>query len=97
MAEQNIWVMNFANALLVYGFVYFYFKSIKPETKMYQSALWGVYYNLSVIGFFAFMAFGIMNEWSTSILVHDLIWAVLGGVISGCLVHILYSRIKLKP
>lgn len=94
MAEQNIWAMNFANALLVYGFVYFYFKSIKPETKMIQSASWSVYYNLSAVGFFSFMTFGILRQWNLSILFHDLIWAVIGGAISGILCHILYKKFK---
>jgi uncharacterized membrane protein len=93
MSEQNIWAMNFANALFIYGFVYFYFKSVKPETKLLTSALWSVYYHISVMGFFSFMTFGILKQWSTGILVHDLIWAVIGGAISGCLAHSLYNKV----
>jgi hypothetical protein len=96
MNEQNIWAMNFANALLVYGFVYFYFKSVKLETKLYNSVLWGVYYNLSVIGFFSFILFGMLREWSFKILIHDLIWAVVGGAISGILIHYLFAKVNLK-
>lgn len=92
--SQNIWAMNFANALLVYGFVYFYFRAVKSDTKLYQAVLWSIYYNLSVIGFFSFMLIGIMKDWNTGILIHDLIWAVIGGVISGVLVFITYTRIN---
>lgn len=91
---QNIWLMNFANALMVYGFVYFYFKTVKPETKLYQSVLWGVYYNISVTGFFSFMMLGIMKEWNPGILLLDLTWAVIGGAVSGAVVNFLYARIK---
>ena len=95
MNAQNIWAMNFANALLIYGFVYFYFKSVKPE-KLTTAMLWGVYYNISVIGFFSFMAFGIIKEWNINILIYDLIWAVAGGMISGVLIHYLFNKINLK-
>src|SRR3972149_6382925 len=70
---QNIWAMNFANALLVYGFVYFY---------------------LSATGFFAFMNYGIIKEWNSAILVYDLVWAFIGGVLIGDLVFILYNKIN---
>ncbi|MBN8586117.1 MAG: hypothetical protein J0M37_13585 [Ignavibacteria bacterium] len=83
--EQNIWLMNFANALLVYGFVYFYRRFVKPDTLSFKAALWGVYYNLSVTGFYTFMLMGAFKEWNASILIHDLIWAVLSGTISGLL------------
>ncbi len=96
MAEQNIWAMNFANALFVYGFVYFYFKAVKPETKLYHAVLWSIYYNISIIGFFSFMTFGILKEWDTFILFHDLIWAVISGAIMGILTNFLYNRIKFK-
>ncbi|MCI0449444.1 MAG: hypothetical protein L0Y79_06625 [Chlorobi bacterium] len=94
MNEQNIWAMNIANALLVYGFVYFYFKSVKTETKLYNSILWSVYYNLSVIGFFSFILIGMFKEWSFKILIHDLIWAVIGGAISGVLCYIFYLKLR---
>lgn len=96
MGEQNIWAMNFANALFVYGFVYFYFKAVKPDTKLFKTVLWSIYYNISVIGFFAFMNFGMMREWSSFILFHELIWAVIGGAIMGILCYVLYNRFKAK-
>ncbi len=85
--------MNFANALLVYGFVYFYWRIVKPETKLYQSVLWGVYYNLSVIGFFSFMMLGTMNEWNGFIAIHEMIWALVGGSFMGILTFYLYRKI----
>lgn len=94
MAEQNIWAMNFANALLTYGFVYFYFKSVKPDTKMITAILWGIYYNLSAVGFYSFITIGMLKDWNGKILIHDLIWALIGGTICGILAHLLYNRIK---
>ncbi len=90
---QNVWLMNFANALLVYGFVYFYFRSVKNDTKLIKAVLWGVYYNLSVIGFFSFMLLGTMDEWSSFILIHEIFWALVGGGFSGFLVYYLYRKI----
>jgi len=95
VGSQNIWAMNFANALLVYGFTYFYFKTVKPETKLYQSILWSVNYNLSVIGFFSFMVFGILRDWSPLILIHDMIFAVIGGVFAGVLTHMFFRKINI--
>src|SRR5688500_14074723 len=83
MTDQNIWAMNFANALFVYGFVYFYFKVVKPETKLIHAALWSIYYNISIIGFFSFMLFGISKDFNSFMLAHELIWAVIGGAIMG--------------
>lgn len=83
--QQNIWFMNFANALLVYGFVYFFRRSLKPETQLLESVLWGVYFNISVTGFFTFMLLGVFKEWSSAIILHDLIWAVLSGAFIGFL------------
>lgn len=93
MVEQNIWAMNFANALLVYGFVYFYYRAVKPDTKPIQAVMWAVYYNISAVGFYSFMSHGMLKNWNTMILVHDLIWAVVGGAISGFLCYSLYKKI----
>ena len=90
---QNIWLMNFANALLVYGFVYFYFNSVKSGTGMLQAVLWGVYYNLSVIGFFSFMLAGFLKDWNFTVLLYDLIWAFAGGAFSGILLYTLFNKI----
>lgn len=94
ITDQNIWAMNFANALLVYGFVYFYRRSVKPETSLIKAVMWGVYYNLSVIGFFSFMIIGILKEWSIQILIHDMIWAVICGALTGLLVFYLHKRLE---
>ena len=59
IADQNVISMNFAMALLVYGLAYFMFKSIKDDTKLLNAMLWGIYYSISVIGFFNFYAIGI--------------------------------------
>ena len=91
--SQNVWLMNFANALLVYGFVYFYFRSVKNDTKLINAVLWGVYYNLSVTGFFSFMMLGTMDEWNGFILIHEIIWATAGGAFSGVLAYYLYRKI----
>lgn len=93
MQLQNIWAMNFANALFVYGFVYFYSRSVKPETKLINAILWAVYYNISVIGFFSFMAFGMISGWNYVILLHDLIWAAIGGSIMGLLTYLVNKKI----
>lgn len=90
MNVQNIWAMNFANALLLYGMVYFFFRSIKQETTIIKPVFWGIYYNLSVFGFFNFMAIGFLNGWTWSMLFHDLLFAVISGAISGALIFRLH-------
>lgn len=92
---QNIWAMNFANALLVYGFVYFFRRSVRYNTPIYKVVLWGVYYNLSIIGFFSFMLLGILQNWELNFVIFDLIWAVVGGASSGmlaCILNLLIDR-----
>jgi hypothetical protein len=91
---QNIWAMNFANALLVYGFVYFYFKAVKDDTMLVRSNLWGIYYSISANGFFAFMNFGMTKASDNSILIHELFWAIIGGVLLGNLVFVLYNALR---
>lgn len=93
IATQNIWFMNFANALLVYGFVYFYWRIVKSDTRLIQPFMWGIYYNLSVIGFFSFMMLGITKQWEMTHVIFDLLWCVVGGVIMGILTFYLYRRI----
>ena len=93
MNLQNVWLMNFANALLIYGFVYFYFRAVKDGTKLINAVLWGIYYCLSAIGFYSFLNFGMVLSWNTGILVHDLFFAVIGGAFAGFLVHFLYGKI----
>ncbi len=93
ISAQNIWAMNFANALLVYGFVYFYFRSVKPDTNKIMPVMWGIYYNISVTGFFSFMAIGIMKDWNLNALIYDMIWSVIGGILMGILVSYLYPKI----
>jgi hypothetical protein len=93
MGEQNVWAMNFGNALLVYGFVYFYYRAVKPETRLIQPVMWSVYYNISAVGFYAFMSFGILKDWSRMILIHDLFWAVGAGAVFGALCHIIYGKL----
>lgn len=89
--------MNFANALFVYGFVYFYYHSVKKETGKINAVLWGVYYNISIIGFFAFMNFGGISGWPSGILLHDMIWSVIGGAIMGIMTYFLHRKIMTKP
>ncbi len=92
MQQQNIWYMNFANALLVYGFVYFYRRAVKGDTAILNSVLWGIYYNLSVTGFFTFMLLGALSQWNSMIMVHDLLWAVISGAFMGWLTFILNKK-----
>lgn len=109
MDVQNIWAMNFANALLVYGFVYFYFFASPPlrqesfgqssqkgeekkEVKLINAVLWGIYYSLSAIGFYSFLNLGMLSSWRVDVLAHDMIFAVVGGAVSGVLVYYLYKR-----
>jgi hypothetical protein len=91
--SQNVWLMNFANALLVYGFVYFYWG--RSQGSRLNVVLWGVYYNISVIGFFNFMMLGTMSEWNLYILIFDMLWALTGGVLSGLLAF--YLKKKISP
>lgn len=90
---QNIWSMNFANALLVYGFVYFYWRMAKPETRLIQPVMWGIYYNLSVIGFFSFMMLGITKYWDISYIIYDILWCIAGGAFMGAMTY--YTRNRL--
>lgn len=92
--SQNVWFMNFANALLVYGFVYFY--RDRFCNSLIHSILCGIYYNISVIGFFNFMLLGTMSEWNLYVLTYDMIWAVAGGIVCGTLVYFLMKRITQK-
>lgn len=97
MDMQNIWAMNFANALLVYGFVYFFRRGVRYNTPIYKVVLWGVYYNLSVTGFFGFMLLGILADWNINFVIFDLIFAVIGGAIMGalaCILNLIIDRPK---
>lgn len=94
--SQNIWFMNFANALLVYGFVYFFWRIAKAETRLIQPVMWGIYYNISVTGFFNFMMLATMNEWNGFVVIHEMIWALVGGSIMGILTFYLYRKIAKK-
>ena len=90
MAEQNVIFMNFAMALLVYGLAYFMFKSMKQDTKLLNAMLWGIYYGISVIGFFNFYAIGIAKIWQWNVLILDLVWAVVSGAIAGVIIFLLH-------
>ena len=94
MSAQNVWYMNFAIALLVYGYVYFVFRSIKPDTKALTICMWGVYYNISAIGFLNFLALGAVPFWTWGMLITDMIWAVVSGALAGGLVYYLYRFSK---
>lgn len=93
--SQNIWFMNFANALLVYGFVYFY--RDKYCVRFLHSVLCGIYYNISVIGFFSFMLLGTMNEWNIYIVIHEMLWALAGGILCGTPVYFFKRKIEKEP
>ncbi|MEO8514280.1 MAG: hypothetical protein ABI543_12010 [Ignavibacteria bacterium] len=93
IAAQNIWYINFANALLVYGFVYFYWRIVKPETRLIQPIMWGVYYNLSVIGFFSFMTLGITKQWEMTYVILDILWCISGGAFMGAITYYVQRRI----
>jgi hypothetical protein len=90
---QIIWYMNFANALLLYGMSYFFFRSIKPETKTITAVMWGVYYNISVFGFLNFMAIGFIKEWTWNIVVHDLLFAIISGAGAGWMIFKLNKKL----
>jgi len=90
--SQNIWFMNFANALLVYGFVYFYRRIADQNTGKNKSILWGIYYNLSVIGFFSFMMLGITKYWDSFYVIYDILWCMAGGAFMGWLTYILNKK-----
>ncbi len=94
ISSQNVWFINFAVALLVYGYVYFVFRAIKPDTKALTLCMWGVYYNISAIGFLNFLALGALSFWTWGMLVTDMIWAVISGALSGGIVYYLYKYSK---
>jgi len=91
ISEQNIIWMNFAMALLVYGLAYFMFKSIKQETTLLNALLWGVYYCISVIGFFSFYALGAAKVWLWNVLILDMVWAAVSGAGAGVLIFLLHK------
>lgn len=91
---QNVWLMNFANALLVYGMVFFLIRAIKQETKAFNVIRLGVYYNISAVGFLCFMNFGLMKNWQLNILIHDLFFAILSGVYAGSMIYLLNKKVK---
>jgi uncharacterized membrane protein len=91
MAEQNVLYMNFAMALLVYGLAYFMFKSIRQETTLLNALLWGVYYGISVIGFFSFYALGTAKIWEWNVLILDMVWSVVSGAGAGIMVFLLHK------
>ncbi|HMQ79317.1 MAG TPA: hypothetical protein PKE39_09220 [Ignavibacteria bacterium] len=90
---QNIWSMNFANALLVYGFVYFYWRMAKAELRIIQPVMWGIYYNLSVIGFFSFMMLGITKFWNITYIIYDILWCIAGGAFMGAMTYYTHKRL----
>jgi hypothetical protein len=90
IAEQNVIFMNFAMALLVYGLAYFMFKSINQNTKLLNAMLWGIYYCISVIGFFNFYAIGIAKIWQWNVLILDLVWAIISGALAGIILFLLH-------
>lgn len=91
MDEQNILLMNFAMALLVYGLSYFMFKSIRQDTTFLNAILWGIYYGISVIGFFSFYALGAAKVWEWNVLILDMVWAVVSGAGAGIMIFILHK------
>lgn len=91
MEEQNIIFMNFAMALLVYGLAYFMFKSIKQDTTILNALLWGIYYGISVIGFFSFWTVGAAKIWEWNVLILDMVWAVLSGAGAGIMIFLLHK------
>jgi hypothetical protein len=93
ITAQNIWYMNFANAMLVYGFVYFYWRILNPETRLIQPLMWGIYYNLSVIGFFSFMLLGITKQWEMTYIIFDILWCIAGGAFMGVITYYIHNRI----
>lgn len=94
--EQNVILMNFAMALLVYGFAYFMFKAIREDTKFLQAMLWGVYYGISVIGFFNFYALGIAKIWEWNVLILDMVWAIVAGAGAGIMIFLLHKWLVKK-
>jgi uncharacterized membrane protein len=90
IAEQNVIFMNFAMALLSYGLSYFVFKSMTQDTKLLNAMMWGIYYCISVIGFFNFYAIGIAKIWQWNVLILDLVWAIVSGALAGIILFLLH-------
>ena len=89
--EQNVIFMNFAMALLVYGFSYFMFKAIKQDTKLLNAILWGIYYGISDIGFFSFYALGAAKIWEWNVLILDMVWSIVSGAGAGIMIFLLHK------
>jgi hypothetical protein len=90
IAEQSAIAVYVAMALLSFGLAYFIFISIKQDTKILNAMLWGIYYCVSVIGFFNFYAIGIAKIWQWNVLILDLVWAVVSGAVVGIIIYLLH-------
>jgi len=66
----------------------------KPDTRLIQPLMWGIYYNLSVIGFFSLMIFGITTHWDLLFIMMDILWCIFGGAIMGTMAFYLKKRIS---
>lgn len=88
--EQSAVAIYVAMALLSFGLTFFIFMSMKQYTKLLNAMLWGIYYCISVIGFFNFYAIGIAKIWQWNVLILDLVWAVVSGAVVGIIIYFLH-------
>ncbi|MCX7877930.1 MAG: hypothetical protein N2510_04720 [Ignavibacteria bacterium] len=86
ISDQNIWAMNFANALLVYGLVYFTMKiNYSSFLICFKHTL---FYLISAYGFFSFMNYGIIRDFPLEILIFELLWIISSGTILSVLFYL---------
>jgi hypothetical protein len=93
VSEQNIWLMNLANAFLSYGMVFFYFQ-IDKKISLFLSIVYCLFYNLSVLVFFNLMLIGAFKINNYNFIFLEFLWAVLIGIISGILLFYIYNKLN---
>ncbi|NOS84517.1 MAG: hypothetical protein HOP31_05200 [Ignavibacteria bacterium] len=65
----------------------------KLETRLIKPVMWGIYYNLSVIGFFSFMLLGITKFWDITYIIYDILWCLAGGAFIGVMTRYTHNRL----
>lgn len=92
VTEQNIWLMNLANAFLCYGMVFFYFQ-IDKKISLSGSVVYCLFYNLSVLGFFNLMLIGAFKINDYNFIYLEFLWASFIGIFSGILLFYVFNKL----
>jgi len=76
--------MNFANALYIYGLMYF---STKPDGEGIISYIkYAFYYTASVLGFCGFMIYGTVKATGTGFILTEILWILISSLICGVMI-----------